>query len=293
VLVELDDAAEPLLDARATRRLVALELADIDVALPGGSKQASAPLFFRVVRVEQNLRVELWVRGEYHGARLISGSNALGQLGARRVALAAAELARRLQKRRQIQAARERALALANAARAAREARRALDGPLAVRPSLELAEIGDRSATLIGSRLLGQWTFVRRTRLDLGLAWFAGAAPDRAWAEWAELSVAPMQRLAIAETLDLDLGLTLAAAWLRFSRVRGVDAIADQHETWSARAAAVARLEPRLSRRLRLSIGAEAGLVLREIPFQPMSGGADRLRGMWLSLGLGVVFTPR
>jgi hypothetical protein len=272
---------------------VALELADIDVALPGGNRRASLPLFFRVVRVDQNLRVELWERGEYHGARLVSGSDALGQLGARRVALAAAELARRLQKKRQIQAARERALALAEAARAARAAGRALDGPLAVRPSLELVDIGKRAATLIGSRLLGQYSFARRTRLDLGIAWLAGSAPERAWAEWAELSLAPMQRLAIAETLDLDLGVTLAAAWLRFSRVRGVDAIDDQHETWSARAAGAARFEPRLSRRLRLSIGAEAGLVLRAIPCQALSGGSDRLRGVWLSFGLGVVFTPR
>jgi hypothetical protein len=44
---------------------------------------------------------------------------------------------------------------------------------------------------------------------------------------------------------------------------------------------------------LRLSVGIEAGVLLREIPFEPLSGGSDRLRGMWLGLDAGVVFTPR
>jgi hypothetical protein len=88
------------------------------------------------------------------------------------------------------------------------------------------------------------------------------------------------------------LGVDLAAAWVRFARVRGVDGILDQSETWSARAAGLARIEPRLSRKLRLSVGAEGGLVLRQMPFEPLAGGSQRLHGMWLSLDLGVVFTP-
>ena len=293
MLVELGDSAETLLDARATRRLVALELADIDVPPPGGGKRTRVPLFFRVVQVDQDLRVELWERGEYHGARVVSGSNAAGQLGARRVALAAAELARRLQKKRQLQTARERVEEQARLAAAEREARHALEGPFALRSSLELAQIGSMAATLAGPRLVGQRTIVGRTRLDLGVAWLAGSAPQAARAEWFELSLAPMRRFSLAETIDLDLGVNLAAAWVRLAKVRGVDAIADQSETWSARAALVARVEPMLSRQVRLSVGAEAGLVLREIAFQALSGGSDRLRGLWLGVGAGVVFTPR
>jgi hypothetical protein len=293
VLVEIGDSAEQLLDARATRRLVQLELSEIDVAPASGNKRARAPLYFRVIKVEQDLRIELWERGEYHGARLVSGSNAGGQLGARRVALAAAELARRLQKKRQVQAERERLAQLARVEAAAREARRALDGPLALRSSLEVATIGDLQATLAGPRLLGQWAFAHRARIEAGFAWLAGSAPAAANSEWFELSVAPMQRVALAETLDLDLGLTVAAAWLRLARVRGVDDIVDQNETWSARAAAVVRIEPRLSRHLRLSMGADAGLLLREVRFQALAGNAERLHGAWLGLGIGVVFTPR
>lgn len=293
VLVEIGDSAETLLDARATRRLVQLELSEIEVPPASGNKRVRAALFFRVVQVGADVRVELWERGEFHGARVVSGSNAAGQLGARRVALAAAELARRLQKKRLMQAERERLAELARAEEAAREARRALDGPFALRSSLELASIGDFAATLAGPRLLGQWTLAQRTRIEGGFAWMAGSAPASASAEWLELSLAPMQRVALAETADLDFGLTVAAAWLRLGKVHGVDAILDQNETWSARAAAVVRFEPRLSRQVRLSLGVDAGLLLRQVRFQSQSDSAERLRGAWLGLGLGVVFTPR
>jgi hypothetical protein len=292
VTVEIGDGAGSLLDARATRRLIALELADVNVPLLDSAKRQRSSLFFRVVQVGQDLRVELWERGEFHGARVVSGTHAAGQLGARRVALAAAELARRLQKKRQVQAERERAEEAARRVERARAARRTLDGPLGLRPSLEVADIGGLSATLVGPRLLGQWSFAKRARLDGGFAWLAGDAPDASQAEWLEWSLMPSARLPLDDALDLDLGVDLAAAWVRFGRVRGVDAILDQSETWSARAAGSVRLEPRLDRNLRLSIGAAAGLVLREMPFEPLSGGVDRLRGMWLSFDLGVVFTP-
>jgi len=291
VVVEISDSAESLLDARATRRLVQLELSEIEV--PPANKRARTALFFRVLQVGSEVRVELWERGEYHGARVVAGSNAAGQLGARRVALAAAELARRLQKKRRVQAERERLAELARAEEAARQARRALDGPFALRSSLELASIGDFAAALVGPRVVGQWTLAQRTRIEGGFAWLAGSAPASASAEWLELSLAPMQRVALAETVDLDFGVTVAAAWLRLGKVHGVDAILDQNETWSARATAVVRLEPRLSRQVRLSLGADAGLLLRQVRFQSQSDSAERLHGGWLGLGLGVVFTPR
>lgn len=292
VLVEIGDSAESLLDARATRRLVALELADIEVPPESGYKR-NGSLFYRVLLVGKDLRVELWQRGEYYGARTVSGTNAAGQLGARRVALAAAELARRLQRKRQVQAERERAAQLIREQLAAERERRGLDGPFALRSSLEVAAIGDMDGALIGPRLLGQWTFPKRARIDVGMAWLSGSAPASANAEWLELSVAPMRRFSPATSVDLDLGLCVAAAWLRMAKVRGVDAIVDQNETWSARAAAVARFEPRLSRQVRLSAGFETGLVLRQIPYLPSNGVAQRLGGMWLGLGVGVVYTPR
>jgi len=189
VTVEIADGAEALLDARATRRLIALELADVNVPRLDSAKRARSSLFFRVVQVGPDLRVELWERGEFHGARVVSGTNAAGQLGARRVALAAAELARRLQKKRQVQAERELREAAARARARDRAARLTLDGPLALRPSFELTGVGGASATLFGPRLLGQWTFAKRARLDGGLAWLAGGAPHGSKLEWLELSI--------------------------------------------------------------------------------------------------------
>lgn len=293
VVVEIGEGADALLDPRATRRLIALELADVELPAQIPSKRPRSSLFFRVVQVGRDLRVELWERGEFHGARVVAGTRAEGQLGARRVALAAAELARRLQKKRQIQAERERVDDAARRAAALRAAHLTLDGPLAIRPSLEVADIGSMAARLVGPRLLGQWSFARRARLDGGFAWLAGGAPEASRVEWLELSLAPSERIPLGERFDLDLGVDVAAAWLRFGHVRGVDSIVDQSETWSARAAAAVRIEPRLARNLRLSIGALAGLVLREVPFEPLGGGTDRLRGMWLSFDLGLVLTPR
>lgn len=292
VLVEIGDSAESLLDARATRRLLSLELAEIDVPPPAHGTRGSAPLFFRVLQLGGDLRVELWQRGEYHGARLISGSNAAGQLGARRVALAAAELARRLQKKRQLQTERERALLAARLAEAERAAHRALDGPFALRPSLELTRIGRSSATLLGTRLMAQWTLPERIRLDGSLAWFAGSGSAQARLEWFELCLSPMRRLPVSEAFDLDLGVSLAAAWVRLAKVSGVDGIVDQNETWSARAAAALRVEPRLDRNLRLSLGAEGGIVMRPIPFESVAGGSERIAGLWLGLSAGLVLTP-
>ncbi len=297
MLVEISDAAETLLDARATRRLVALELADIEVPPAGDDQRARAPLFFRVVQVEHDLRVELWERGEYHGARSVSGTNAGGQLAARRVALAAAELARRLQRKRQVQAARERRERTRRAALAELEARRALDGPFALRSSLEAVSIGELSTLLTGPRLEAQWQLAaapeRRTRLETGLSLLEGSAPGSADLQWFEVSIGIERRFALADTLDLDFGLRAAAASLRLAKVRGVDAIAGQSETWSARIAAGLRLEPRLTRHVRLSIGAELGPVQRSVPFQALLGDEQRVRGLWLGLSLGLVITPR
>lgn len=292
VVVEIDDGAEALLDARAARRLLALELSDIAVPASGPGKHQRSTLFFRIVQNGENLRVELWERGELHGARVVSGSRVAGQLGARRVALAAAELARRLQKKRQIQADRELHEARSRALAAEREARLTVDGPLALRPSFEGASLGRFSSLLFGPRLVGQWSFARRARLDGGAAWLSGMAPNEAKLEWFELSVAPMVRIPLSEAWDFDAGAEAAAAVARFASVRGVDSIVGQTETWSARAALVLQLEPRLSRRVRLSLGATGGLLLREMPFEPATGGRSRERGAWLALDLGLVFTP-
>jgi hypothetical protein len=292
IVIEIDENAESALDPRVARRLIGLELADLDMRAPNAGLRRNGSLFFRVLGQNGDLRVELWDRGEFHGARLVSGSNAKGQLAARRVALAAAELARRLQKKRLLAAAREQAQALKLQADRDREARRTLDGPLALRASAEAASIGGAAALLVGPRTIGEFGLARQLRLDLGGAWLSGATRDSTRLEWFELSLSPSRRFALGNATDLDLGFEVAAATAHFSRVLAVDAIAGQHETWSSRAAVVARFEPRISRNIRLSLGAAGGMLLRALPFTPVSNAETRLAGAWLSFDLGVIVTP-
>ncbi|HET9929539.1 MAG TPA: hypothetical protein VFQ35_02580, partial [Polyangiaceae bacterium] len=94
-MIEIDPAAEAILDARAVRRQVSLELSEIDVPSfgAGGGGAASAapspPLFVRVLgRVDRQVEVELWARGELSGRRVVSGAESGQHLLVRRVGLA-------------------------------------------------------------------------------------------------------------------------------------------------------------------------------------------------------------
>src|SRR5258706_16211119 len=125
VVIEIDSAAEHWVDARSARRLIPLELSDVDVPPAPALRRAAATLFFRVLgRPDGALRVELWERGEFHGARVLSASGENAQLVARRVTLAAAELGRRLSRKRQAQLEREQVEERARAAARLEEARR-------------------------------------------------------------------------------------------------------------------------------------------------------------------------
>src|SRR4051812_30881747 len=134
-VIEIDPRAEALIDPRALRRRVQLELADVTVPPPLG--QSEAALFFRVLALSgSELKIELWERGVAYGSHVVAGGADAGPLLARRVALAAAELARELSDTREDEAT-ERAEAAAQRAvleRAARE--RTRDGPRALRPGV-------------------------------------------------------------------------------------------------------------------------------------------------------------
>jgi hypothetical protein len=290
-VVEIDDSLGDAIDARAARRLIRLELADVDLRPPNGARRPAA-LFFRVLRSGPDLRVELWDRGEFHGARIISSTKAEGPLVARRVALAAAELARRLQKKRLSAAERERANDLRRSAERQREQALTVEGPFAVRTSIEGASIASFAGAMVGPSAHAEFSIHRATRLDLGAAWLLGAANDHSKLEWFELSLGPSQRFKLSGGLDLDVGAEAAFAVTHFGHVRAVDDISSERETWTARTAALVRLEPRLTRRLRLSIGGSFGLVLRRMPYLPVRADRELLGGVWLGLGVGVVLTP-
>jgi len=290
VVVEIDAAAERVVDPRSARRLVPLELSD--VAVPAGSGVRGAPvLFFRVLgRADGSLRVELWERGEYHGARTLSGAGANPQLVARRVALAAAELGRRLARKREAQLARDERLRRSREARAKEQRERTQDGPIALRSELALAASPGK-LWLFGQRLDGELSLRGPLRLDVGGELWAGSLTPDLRTELEGVSLGPAYRLALTRELDLDLGLQAAALLMQVPKARLLDGLVDQNSSWSARLAAAARLELGLSRQLRAVVGVEAGSLLRAVPYSTASA-FERLGGFWWSGSLGVVFTP-
>jgi len=287
--IEIDARAEALIDARAVRRLVQLELSDVGVRPAPG--QADTALFVRVLgEGSGELRIELWERGIAYGSRNVAGATGSAQLLARRVALAAAELARELQEERDDEAVaaeqqRQRALAAARVARS-----RPRNGPRALRSGFVATWSPDLA--LVGPELAAELHVYRATRIDLGTAWTFGAIDARHAAERIALELGPAYRLPLGARWDLDLGVTLAAEVLNLPDVRGVDGLVGQHQPWSARADARARLEPHLSRSARLALGVGVGTSLRDVPVEVAPGDVRRLGGPFVVGELSLVITP-
>jgi hypothetical protein len=290
-VIEIDPRVE--VDARTARRLVQLELSDVEV--PKRLEDPDVALFVRVLSAgEGKIRVELWERGESHGARLVTNSRGGSQLIARRVALAAAELARGLrQKRRALE--RQRLLDEQNKLAAERaERERTLDGPVAIRPSAAGVLVGLGDLALLGPNMTWQIHVAGATRLDLGTtALFGTVQGTGASVEALEISFGPAHRIPVPSLgLDLDLSAFARAGVLAFADVAGVDGIEGQRQSWWARAGAAGAVELRLSRHTRLSLGFSLGAVLRRVPVMLDDSREIRLGGLFLGSELGVVFTP-
>ena len=289
VVVEIDGAAERLVDARSARRLVPLELSD--VALPASGVRGALVLFFRVLgRSDGSLRIELWERGEYHGARVLNGAGENPQLVARRVALAAAELGRRLARKREATLARDERLRKARAKIADEQRERTQDGPVALRAELALGAVPGK-LWLFGQRLNGELSRRGPLRLDVGAELWTGSLTPGLGTQLEGVSLGPAYRLSLARGLDLDLGLHAAALLVQVPEARSLDALPAQTSSWTARLTLAPRLELRLGRQVRALLGAEAGALLRSVPYETEQN-SERLHGVWWGASLGLVVTP-
>ena len=294
VLVEIDGAAERLVDARSTRRLVPLELSD--VAVPAGRSRGAPVLFFRVLgRPGSTLRIELWERGEFHGQRTLTSAGENPQLVARRVALAAAELGRRLARKREATLAREVRLRKSLLLLEQEQRERTQEGPLALRSELLTGGVPGK-LLLLGSRLSGELSLQGRLRLDLSAefsgGWLDAALADDLSASLGGISLGPAYRFSLARPLDLDLGVRAAALLLQAPATRSLDAVLDQSSAWTARLDGALRLELRLSRQVRATAGGELGGLLRGIRYVSPHLDPLWLRGLWWGASLGLVITP-
>lgn len=289
VVVEIDGAAERLVDPRSARRLVPLELSD--VALPVSGARGAPVLFFRVLgRSDGSLRIELWERGEYHGARVLSGAGENPQLVARRVALAAAELARRLARKRAATLARDERLRQAREKVAREQRERTQDGPVALRSELAVGAVPAK-LRLFGSRLNGELSLRGPLRLDVGAELWTGSLKPALGTQLEGVSLGPAYRLLLTRGWDLDLGLQAAALLVQIPKARSLDTLTAQTSSWTARLTLAPRLEVRLGRQVRALVGAEAGAVLRPVPYETAQR-SERLSGMWWGGSLGLVVTP-
>jgi hypothetical protein len=290
--VEIEPRVEAALDARALRRLIKLELGDLDV--PPRRGRDTTALFVRVLTAPGGeVRVELWELGELYGERVVLRGRGSPQLVARRVALAVAELARNLRKRRHAEERAELRAQRQERREALAAYARTQEGPLALRTAFEGDVTGPLDLALAGTSVYGQVTLGGRLRLDLGASFLTGFALEPGTpAQALELGLGPARRVVLTPALDLDLAARARAGTLLLGGVTEVDAIPGQREVLWARADVVARLEPRVTRSLRLSFGVLAGLVLRGV--SATSDEADRLRfgGVFAGFEAGVVFTP-
>jgi hypothetical protein len=260
--------------------------------VPPRAGEPEAQLFVRVLSsAEGQLRVELWERGEQHGARLVSGVQNAPSVAARRVALAAAELARGLRQKRRLQAVEveRKRRRIAREERLARS--RTLDGPAALRTGGEW--VWGRNLWLAGPTLDGEANLFGRLRLDLGASWtFGRLTPGRTNVEALALRAGPARRFVLGTHTDLDVGARAEAALLTFHGVRGVDGMREEQQSWSARTLAVVRFERRLGRSVRLELGALGGFSLRRVPVTLADGRSLRIGGGLVGAELGLVLTP-
>jgi hypothetical protein len=249
-------------------------------------------LFFRVLgRLDGSLRIELWERGEYHGARTLSSAGESPQLVARRVALAAAELGRRLARKREATQARDQRLRQSRAAREREQLERTQEGPLALRPELSFAQVPSK-LWLIGQRLTAELSLRGPLRLDVGGELWVGSLAPSLRTELEAVSFGPAYRLVLTRQLDLDLGVQAAALLVQAPQALALDQVPDQDSSWTARLTGSARFEVRLSRQVRAGLGLEAGGLLRSMSYTAAGAELERLRGAWWGASLGVVLTP-
>jgi hypothetical protein len=245
-----------------------------------------------------SLRVELWELGRPYGARQVSSAGTQG-LEARRIALAAAELARQFRERRVLEilaARRERARALVPSPE---RAGFPVYGRLALAGGARFATIGVSDAWVLGPHLDGSLRFNSGPSLTLGGAWLAGAwdaprggaggATSRS-ARWLEVTLAITQRVPLGSRLELDAGLSAALASVRLAS--GAASGGAPLDTWSARGGALVRLEAVVGKHLALAFGPEIGAVLRPLDVSGQEGSSGRFGGLWLGGTLTAVIDP-
>ncbi len=292
-VVEVAEDVEPLVDAKLARRLIRLELADVELPAPIGVAPKSVPrrtptsadevVFVRLLRSGETITVELWAQGELSGERHLSASTS-EQHQARRVALASAELARRLRELRVVERQRVLRQHLASA-----EADGVPSYLTKVNIGLSAMLAGgwwaDPSAALLGPRL----SFGGTTESGAGLALVAsafGAADAALVRSWTELAVRPSWVFRPNPKTAVQVGLQLGAGVVALEPNAEFEGSVVSRQTWTAKAAIDVRGEWLLSPRVSLIVSPEFGWMMRRLEVR-RDGAATDLEGLWLGVSFG------
>lgn len=295
VTIEVTDAAEALLDSRLARRLIALELADVE--LPASSRNTpsrddksakgvrrSEVVFVRLLADSDVLTVELWAQGTLTGERRIRVAGT-EEHQARRVALASAELARHVREARLLE--RQRLLrehlfpSVADGAPSY-----SIDASLGAGVNTRAIWLPALDAVLIGPRV-SVWA---RSKQGVGVELHAAyhhTATLQGLDFWSEVGVRPSWTLSVGSAFRVGVGVSAAAALLDVGRRAVITHARESQQTWSARAGVDALVSYHLTARTALTFNPELGLLLREVNVESRMVGQANVRGLWLGLGLG------
>lgn len=289
-MLELAPSLEPRLDPRALRRLVALETTDLDVpALPG--QPADAPLYFRVSPAGPlALRVELFHLGAPEGARAVAAAGSPA-LRARRVALAAGELARQLRGRRQLLLARRAATGSGGPPASDADGRFVLRGTLDLLPGLSFVSWPAAATWALGPSLGAAATLDSGARVELGGAWLQGDGAAGGPLRLAEARLGLSFDRALGASLRAGGGAVVALGAARVTRAAPVGE-APPLDRPTARAGARVRAELAASRAVSFVAATEVGAWL--LPVRGAAPGGDPLRlgGLSLAGELALRLTP-
>lgn len=294
VTVEITDEAQALVDTQLARRLIRLELADVELPKVNGatpSNQARTEhereevVFVRLLGQSDVLVVELWAQGALSGERRLSVSPNQ-QHQARRVALASAELARRVREARVVERHRYLRQHLAPkptdaAPEYATKVR--LEGAAAIAAVVWPAA----DAVLVGPRLfLGA---VAEAGVGLGVTAAAFTTTDSSIARGiSELALRPSWQTMLGSQWEVSVGLSLGIGQLDVVPSASFAGSDVSHQTWQTRAGLDAQVRWLLSPRLSLFLTPEAVLLTRTVEVD-LAEGTKNLGGAWFGVGLGAL----
>lgn len=292
-VIEVADDVQTLVDVRLARRLIRLELADVELpqvnsavpaAVPQGSPQRSEEVVFvRLLRQGETLVVELWVKGEFSGERRLSTSDN-EQHQARRVALASAELARRVREVRVVE--RQRVLQEHLVASAASSSKYLTPLEVGLDAGVSSAWWAGAETPLLGPRVT-MWG-VTESGVGLGITGAAMTAMASGLVRsWSELALRPSWLTQVNGALSLAVGLQLGASVVGLSRQASFEGSEISHHTWATKVALDAHVEWAINARMSVVAAPEFGWMLRSMAVETREQSRS-LDGAWLGATLGV-----